>query len=539
MMIVKNAWRNIWRSKGRNILILLIVSIIAVASCVSLSIKNAAKTAEQSGLESLSITGTISVDRQSMMENVRNSGSDVKEAFSSMPDDLTLDQLEVYAGAEAVDSFTYSMSTSLSETDDFTAVSTDTESDDSTSSETTTGQNGMPGGGMSGGQSGFGGMGTEGDFTLVGYGSYTAMTDFVDGVSSITDGSIFSLDSADNTCIINTELATYNDVSVGDTITLLNPNDEDESITLTVCGIYETTADASTSGGLSFSSANDAANQIYANYQTVSSLVSTSEASATTTTNSTTGMTETTALTSSVDGVYHFADVEHYEAFEEQARALGLSDDYTVSSTDVDSYEQSILPLTNLSSFAGTLLWIVLGVGGVILIAFNLFNIRERKFEVGVLTAIGMKKPKVAMQFVCELFMVTLIGICIGTVIGSVVSVPASNAMLSLQTSSQETQQSKISDNFGMGGQQLNTDGTGFSGGTTSGSAPVMESGSGGFSGFMNSSVSTISEINAAVNFSVLWQLLLVGIGLTIISSLVAVIFVLRYEPLKILSERN
>ena len=48
-----------------------------------------------------------------------------------------------------------------------------------------------------------------------------------------------------------------------------------------------------------------------------------------------------------------------------------------------------------------------------------------------------------------------------------------------------------------------------------------------------------VSSINATVNLAVVGQLLLVGIGLTLVAALVAVIFVLRYEPLQILADRS
>jgi putative ABC transport system permease protein len=70
-----------------------------------------------------------------------------------------------------------------------------------------------------------------------------------------------------------------------------------------------------------------------------------------------------------------------------------------------------------------TLLFIVLAIGGVILNVINVFNIRERKYEVGVFTAMGIKKGKVAMQFVTELLCVTLIAIVIGAAVGAAVSV--------------------------------------------------------------------------------------------------------------------
>ena len=70
-------------------------------------------------------------------------------------------------------------------------------------------------------------------------------------------------------------------------------------------------------------------------------------------TDETTGMETTTAIPSQVSGTYVFADVESYYAFEDEVRELGLDETYTVSSADLTSYEQSLLPLENLSQMAG------------------------------------------------------------------------------------------------------------------------------------------------------------------------------------------
>jgi putative ABC transport system permease protein len=58
-------------------------------------------------------------------------------------------------------------------------------------------------------------------------------------------------------------------------------------------------------------------------------------------------------------------------------------------------------------------------------------------------------------------------------------------------------------------------------------------------SGFGNRVVSYVSDINASTDLVVVGELMGIGILLTILSSCAAIIFILRYEPLKILSERS
>lgn len=70
-----------------------------------------------------------------------------------------------------------------------------------------------------------------------------------------------------------------------------------------------------------------------------------------------TGYSSDEAMTSFVNGTYTFSDVDEYEAFKEEVEAE-LGDYYTVSSSDVSAYEQSLEPLENLSKYAGYFLTI-------------------------------------------------------------------------------------------------------------------------------------------------------------------------------------
>ena len=82
-----------------------------------------------------------------------------------------------------------------------------------------------------------------GDFELDGYSSYDAMTEFVNGTYQITDGEIIS-DFESQECVISSELATLNEITVGQTITLKNPNTE-ATYEFVVKGIYKDNSDES------------------------------------------------------------------------------------------------------------------------------------------------------------------------------------------------------------------------------------------------------------------------------------------------------
>jgi putative ABC transport system permease protein len=523
MLIIKNALSNIWCNKGRNILIGIIVLVIAVSSCIALSVKRSAKTAEEEGLKNLSISANISFDREKLMQNAQKNNSnggniDFREQMRNIKE-LTLDEMQTYAKSSHVSEFRYTLSTSINGNDSLEAVTEDTSSSSNTNSnDNQGGPNGIgdhPGGG------GF--NFSQGDFSLIGYSTYSAMTDFVSGSSKVTSGEIFNIDSDSNECVISTELATFNNLKVGDKITLANPNNETQTFTFTIKGLYSYTSSyGETSFGRRFSTAMDPANQIYTSYKALNKVVSSTNDNATKSTD-TNGREITTALRAQTSGNYTFKSIENYNAFVKDVKTMGLRDDYVVNSADLTNYENSLLPIKNTAKFADMMLFIILGVGGIILIVLNIFNIRERKYEVGVLTAIGMKKGKVAIQFITELLIVTFIAIIIGTASGAVASVPVSNTLLQSQVSAQQTKDSAQSTNFGRPGQQF----------------PGIGGGQMFRPGQQAQKVDYVSTLNASTNLLVVIQLMGIGILLTIIASLSAVVFVMRYEPLKILSERT
>lgn len=569
MYIFKNAFKNISRSLGRNILIGIIVTVIAASCCVALSIRKSSENARESNMKNLNITAHINVDRSYVMEQIQNSGVDMSDR-SAMQEvlkeasGLSLEEMQEYAKSEYVSNFYYTNMLILDGNDDLqpidpnAEVSSDTDADEETTEETTEatteaqqgpgmGPDGQQGPGMDG-QSGDGQMmgpgmqqqqqdpvtmmASQGDFKLTGYSADAAMDDFNTGVSTIKEGSMFDEDTEDMVCVISSELATYNNISVGDKITLQNITCEDETYELEVVGIYK---NSDSSSSMSTGNANDPANEILTSSKVVDSLVAASEEYVEETDEeedeeetTTTGV-ERQVLSATTTGSYVFADMDGYDNFESYLKEKE-GDKYVLTSSDVASYEASLVPLENLKSFATAFLWVILAIGAIILVVLNMFNIRERKYEVGVLTAVGMHKGKVALQFMLEIFIVTIFAILIGTGIGAATSVPITNKLLESQVQQQESSSTQTQSNFGreQGGQQQ-------------GPGSQQMGGQGTFSkgGDVTGPVNYIDSVSYAVDGVVVLQMVGIGILLSIISSLIAIIFIMRYQPLKILTERD
>ena len=503
MYIIKNALRCIGRSKGRNILIGIIALVIAVSACIGLSIRQAAESAKKSALDGMSVTANINYnwsDRFNDMKNPMEGGFDFdKDAMDDMlsqDNSLTLDEYKIYAEASTVKGFYYTLTAYFNGTDGFEKIEG--------SSGGIGGGNMFPGGA-------FPDFGASGDFTVVGFSTRDAMTEFTSGNAALLDdGSsvMFEEDTSELVCIISEELAAYNDILAGDSIVITNPNNTDETYTLEVVGIYE----SNQNGGLS--------NSIYVSANTLAAMLDVSASASD----------EDTKVTGQYTATYLFASTEDFEVFAEEVYTLGLDEAYIVESSDLQKFEESLTPLKTLGTMAGWFLLVILLIGGVILVVLNIFNVRERKYEVGVLTAMGMKKWKVAAQFMCEILVVTMIAVIIGAGIGAVSSVSITNALLSEQTSSP----SGGSDPFGTG---FNPSGMvpGMPGdipGNVGGGKNPMENA-------FNGAVDYITEVNSAMNLTVVFQMIGVGLLLTLIASAASVLFIMRYDPLKILANRD
>ncbi len=544
MYIVKNAIRCITRSKGRNILIGIIVLVIAISACVGLSIRQAAQSAKEETLSGMSVTATISVDRQSMMGDIAGGGGGPfdKDQYAEMmggASSLTLEEYQKYATSASVKDFYYTLTVSLNGSDSIEAVSSNGSSSFWTGGEFDGAFDSGMGGGFGGGKMD---MISSGDFSIVGYSSESAMTSFINGTAAITDGAVFTEGTLSYDCIISEELATYNDITVGSVISLTNPQNEDEAYELTVVGIY---SDSSSNEGFQAMLGSDPANSIYMSYNALSAIVSASKEASITITDENTGAETESALVGTLSATYAFANVDNYYQFEEDVIVLGLSDEYTVSSQDISAFENSLVPLNTLSTMAGWFLIIILIIGAVILVVLNIFNIRERKYEIGVLMAVGMKKGKVAMQFLAEIFIVTLAAVIIGIGVGAVSAVPVTNALLANQIESTASQTNRVEQSFGRGDMPNIENMGGIGGGNvTGGGMSGMQKPSGGkFEAIGNifgeNAASYISEIDSAMNLTVVLQMLGIAILLTLIAGAASMLFVMRYEPLKILSNRD
>lgn len=484
MYILKNAITSITRNSGRNILMGIIILVISCSCCITLSIRNSATKLVNSYIDKYDIEASISMNRQNLMESF-NKGESSQEAniekFNAI-EFLTEEEIETYGDSKYVSTYYYTSSLSLN--------SSNIESAKEEIEENTFMLN-------------RGGMKNEkmnqGNFTVIGYSSYESMSSFIDGTYSITSGSV-SDDFTSDSCIINSELATLNDIEIGDKITLTDPSDEDVTYELEVTGIY--TDNSSDKIGDLQSMYSQSVNTIITNTNVMEQIVSLSE-----------------NLKLNINPTFILTGEDVIDAFTEEVKEKGLSEYYQVT-TNLDTINSETESIQNVSNFASTFLVITLLIGAVVLFVINMINVRERKYEIGVLRTIGMKKIYVILQFVLELLMVSTVSLLLGAGIGSILSVPTANKLLENEINSSQEQMNNISENFGKPGDGSNR---GFTKMEMKGVVKVEQ----------------VSSIHAAVDLKVLIELLGIGMILTLISSISAITSIARFSPITILKERS
>ena len=194
------------------------------------------------------------------------------------------------------------------------------------------------------------------------------------------------------------------------------------------------------------------------------------------------------------------------EAFEQELYEKGLPAYYTVTA-DAAKYNKVVGPVEGISRIVTIFLAVVLVLGSLILILLSTMAIRERKYEVGVLRAMGMKKAKVALGMVTEMMVIITACLVIGLGIGAAAAQPIADSLLQSQVQSSQ-------------------------------SDPVQENNIEVSNGIQTSE-NAITELKVSLSGQAVGQIVLIALLLALLSSVAGVIFITRYEPVKILSERN
>jgi putative ABC transport system permease protein len=326
---------------------------------------------------------------------------------------------------------------------------------------------------------------------ILGYSNNNIPTEFKDGTRTITSGEMFK---NANECIVSEDFAELNNLKVGDTIDFIGISSRQESkeLDLKISGIYRDLTPERSNGFPKMAMSNRR-NEIITSYDTFADY--------------NTLFAENSSPVY-ISAKYFLKDPDFLEDFTEEVRAKGLSDMYNVS-TDEDNYNKIIKPVKGLSKVSLMFMVGILTFGSVILIILSLLSIRERKYEIGVLRAMGMSKLNVAKGFVYESMIIIVLCLSIGLGTGVATAQPVSNILLDEQIKIvEESQNTNNSMSFTMIGDSEST-------------------------------VSSLDKIDINLSSTAIVQIIIIALLLGFITSIIAVFYAMKYEPIKILSERN
>ncbi|USP95900.1 ABC transporter permease [Bacillus vallismortis] len=491
MNFIKRAFWNMKAKKGKTLLQLFVFTVICVFVLSGLTIQSAAQKSSELARQELGGSVTLQVDRQKQMEKQQDSGE--KRSFESTP--IKVSDANKLAALDHVKSYNYITSASAN-AGNFDAIESSSSSDSSSSSSSTNTKNSQ-GGGQGGGQGGP--QMVQADLSIEGVISTALVDDFSDGDSKITDGrAITKSDVGKKITVINETLAEENDLSVGDSITIESATDEDTTVTLKIVGIYKTTSSGDDQAQ-NFSFLNPY-NKLYTPYTATAAL-------------------KGDDYKNTIDSaVYYMDDAKNMDAFVKAAKKTSIDfDTYTLNTND-QLYQQMVGPIENVASFSKNVVYLVSAAGAVILGLIVMMSTRERKYEMGVLMAIGEKRWKLIGQFLAEILIVAVIAIGLASVTGNLVANQLGNQLLSQQVSSSTDSTQNASAQNG----QMPGGGMG-----------------GGMFGHSSANTNVIDSLNVAVSMNDMLVLGGIGILIAIIATLLPSISVLRLHPKTILTKQE
>lgn len=204
-------------------------------------------------------------------------------------------------------------------------------------------------------------------------------------------------------------------------------------------------------------------------------------------------------------GYSFLKDPSMLEAFQKEAADKGLAPYYRAT-TDESAYNKIVDPVEGISKIVTIFLIVVLVFGGVILLFLSVMTIRERKYEIGVLRAMGMRRDKVIVGMVCESLLIALLCLTIGLTLSTALSQPIADTLLEDQIRIAEEQKQ----NSGI--VEL---------------VPGAED------------ERAISELSVQLTPQAVLQIGALALALVLISSMAGILYITRFEPVKILSERG
>ena len=499
--MLKRSWLSIKRKLGRTVILTLIFFMMANLVLAAFIIKSAVSAQMDYAKSTLGGTVSIQADMDAIRESQKSEmekGGDPGEMFKSMnrPTVSVKTANEIATSStDYVKDYSYEVSTSAN-------------ADKLQTIETKGPKGGMPNfPGFSGNNSSSEST-LDADITISGVNAYAYISSVKNETMSIKDGTYFDEDSNDS-AMISYEFAELNSLKVGSEFKLKNIYTEKE-ITLKVIGIYDT------------SEGRADANTIYMNTETAAKFLSTNDYN---------------------KGDYDVDNVQYYMVSSEKAEEFvnkindqftDLSKDNLKAAIDTSEYDSIASSIESVGGFADTILIIVIIAAIIIITLIVTINVKDRRYEIGVLMSLGADKKNVVGQIATELLIVGTLGFALASVTGTVFAGALGNTILESQTASSSKQSEKNFGRPGAGGMQMPGSGSSKSSGMPD--MPDMPN--------MKEQMKAGREgkkVELNINAEPLDYLLLfvTGYAVIILALIIPSVNIMRYQPKEILAGKE
>ncbi len=358
MYILKNALKNLTRNKGRNILLCIIMTAILSSVAISVIINTTSSEIVKNYKDKFGAEVYIQTDMKKLKEAIQSGKFDSNKA-TGVTNNLIRDLAKSeYLKETKMQSKYYGVSDNLK--------ALDQDEDNSQMVGAISGQGiDMP------------------NLPVVGNDKIENLEDFSKGNRKIIDGKMYSKKEE---AIVSEEFAKLNNLKVGDTIEVENTNKSEkyDPLKLKISGIYQdlTTDKENQQGVMPKMAITNKRNEILTSLDTLDSYNQ---------------KVKKDKDLFTIEARFFLKDPDLLSKFDKEAHEKGLSDMANVS-TDKGNYDSIVKPVEGLQKISNVFMTLVLVFGGSVLILISILGIRERKYEIGVLRAMGMKKEKLLLE---------------------------------------------------------------------------------------------------------------------------------------------
>ena len=430
--MIKRSWLSISRKLSRTVLLMLVLFAMANLVLAAIVIKSAVATQISYAKSSLSGTVYLQPDLTKAREQARQNSTPTESPDGTVRLRMEFERPTIpaslaqnLANSQYVKDYTYSIQSSAN-AKSYTPIETEQQRMRQQIQENQT-RTGPERGGIGGTiiEPGNSGIATftfgAGDTTIMGVNSYAFIPDVESGNMTLNEGKIFD-ESTNGGAIISYDLATENNISIGDQITLSTTSEDNPiDVTLTVIGIYDNATD------------NFDPNTIYANIDAVAQFLPEDEYN---------------NGDYNVENVkYYLTSAEYKDAFlaEANQKQPNLADKNLTINIDDAAYQQMVGPIEGVGSFATTVLVIVIIAAIVIITLIVTINIKDRRYEMGVLLSLGASKKNIIGQITTELVVIGTAGFILASLSGTFLAQTMGQGILDSQiAASQQTPEDNL-----------------------------------------------------------------------------------------------